>query len=170
VTSSVDDFRLQSPDYYYYLNQSQTYTVDGVDDRAEFNEVIQAMNTMGFSSDEQYEIFRTVAAVLWLGNVSFSQTEKDEAVVEDPSALEMFAYLIQSDSASCQKAICTRTISTGVGGRGSVYSVPQDAAGVRPSHITSFVVFNKQILTRHNTHTYTVFECAVDVLFVDVNG
>jgi myosin-1 len=124
-----NDFRLQSPDYYFYLNQSQTYGVDGVDDREQFQEVVQAMNTMGFSSDEQYEIFRTVAAVLWLGNVSFSQTEKDEAVVQDTSALEMFAYLVQSDAAACQKAICTRTISTGVGGRGSVYSVPQDAAG-----------------------------------------
>lgn len=46
--------------------------------------------------------------------------------------LEMFAYLIQSDIASCSKALCYRTISTGTQGRSarvSTYACPQNSEG-----------------------------------------
>lgn len=36
-----------SPDYYYYLNQSDTYQVEGTDDRSDFHE------TMVSARDEQ---------------------------------------------------------------------------------------------------------------------
>lgn len=29
-----------TPDYYYYLNQSDTYKVDGTDDRSDFTETL----------------------------------------------------------------------------------------------------------------------------------
>lgn len=29
-----------TPDYYYYLNQSETYKVDGTDDRSDFHETM----------------------------------------------------------------------------------------------------------------------------------
>ena len=29
-----------TPDYYYYLNQSDTYKVDGTDDRSDFSETL----------------------------------------------------------------------------------------------------------------------------------
>lgn len=31
-------------DYYYYLNQSGTYTVDGTDDKKEFEETLVSLN------------------------------------------------------------------------------------------------------------------------------
>lgn len=31
---------IMSPDYYYYLNQSETYKVDGTDDRSDFQETL----------------------------------------------------------------------------------------------------------------------------------
>ena len=31
---------LTSPDYYYYLNQSATYTVDGINDKKEFEDTM----------------------------------------------------------------------------------------------------------------------------------
>lgn len=31
---------LMTPDYYYYLNQSDTYKVDGTDDRSDFSETL----------------------------------------------------------------------------------------------------------------------------------
>jgi myosin-1 len=124
-----NDFRLQDPSYYNYLNQGATYTVDGMNDAEEFREVEQAMDTMGFSAEEKYEIFRLLSCILWLGNVTFTQNAKDEAQIADPGVVDMFAYLFQTDAQSVTAAICTRTISTGTAGRGSVYAVPQDAAG-----------------------------------------
>jgi myosin-1 len=32
------EFGLSSPDYFLYLSQSETYTVEGTDDRAEFKD------------------------------------------------------------------------------------------------------------------------------------
>lgn len=33
-----------TPDYYYYLNQSDTYKVEGTDDRSDFNETLVSAN------------------------------------------------------------------------------------------------------------------------------
>lgn len=33
-----------TPDYYYYLNQSDTYKVDGTDDRSDFSETMVSTN------------------------------------------------------------------------------------------------------------------------------
>jgi myosin-1 len=34
----AEEFGLQTPDYYFYLNQGKTYTVDGMDDNQEFQD------------------------------------------------------------------------------------------------------------------------------------
>lgn len=34
----TEEFGLQTPDYYNYLNQGRTYTVDGMDDNHEFQD------------------------------------------------------------------------------------------------------------------------------------
>ena len=41
------------------------------------------MNTVGISADEQNEIFRLVAGIASLGNVSFTETAKEEAVIDN---------------------------------------------------------------------------------------
>ena len=38
LPSFAESLGLTSPDYYYYLNQSATYRVDGLDDNKEFND------------------------------------------------------------------------------------------------------------------------------------
>ena len=41
------------------------------------------MDTMGITTEEQKEIFRLCFAILFLGNIQFSQNEKDEAFVSN---------------------------------------------------------------------------------------
>ena len=36
----AEDLGIAAPDYYYYLNQSGTYTVDDTDDEKDFQEVL----------------------------------------------------------------------------------------------------------------------------------
>lgn len=130
--SMRDAFRLQEPSYYNYLNQSGCYTVEGTNDVEEWNDVLKAMQVMGFSEEEKTEIFRLVASILWLGNITFADTEKEEAYIMNEDTLDLFAYLIQSDSNTCRNALVTRTIQTGTQGRSarlSTYGVPQNAAG-----------------------------------------
>lgn len=86
------------------------------------------MNTMGIDQNLQYEIFRLLAAILWLGNVQFTADESDHAVIADRRTLELFASLFGTDAAAVERSLLFRSISTGtgVGKKGSVYSVPQN--------------------------------------------
>lgn len=123
---------ITGPDYFHYLNQGKCYTVEGMDDTREFRDTVQAMNTIGISQSEQYDIWRVVMGILYLGNVWFNPTGKDGAEVADKQVVEMFAHLIQSDVASCSKSLCFRTISTGTQGRSarvSTYACPQNVEG-----------------------------------------
>ncbi|KAH8250789.1 hypothetical protein KR032_011453, partial [Drosophila birchii] len=50
--------------------------------------------TLGFSTDEVQTIWRTVAAILHLGNVEF-QTIEDELVITNKQHLQSTAKLLQ---------------------------------------------------------------------------
>ena len=41
---------------HHYLNQSTTTTIDGVDDKSEFDQTVKAMGTCGFSENDQADI------------------------------------------------------------------------------------------------------------------
>lgn len=45
-------------------------TIPGVSDQDEWNSLIEAFATMGFSDEEQFSILRTIAAILHLGNIA----------------------------------------------------------------------------------------------------
>eukprot|EP01132_Coremiostelium_polycephalum_P007665 gene7665-9430_t len=129
-----NELRIESPDKFNYLSASGCYNVDGVDDAQEFKEVVQAMKVIGLSDSEQKEVWRLVIAILYLGNIGFKNNAKDEAQIDPSSkkALENFAYLMQTDVHSCEKALCYRTISTGTQGRSarvSTYACPQNSEG-----------------------------------------
>ncbi|ETI23360.1 hypothetical protein G647_05161 [Cladophialophora carrionii CBS 160.54] len=51
-------------------------TIGGVSDRDEWNTLIEAFHIMNFSEKEQMAIFRTVAAILHLGNVGVRQESR----------------------------------------------------------------------------------------------
>ncbi|XP_006869067.1 PREDICTED: unconventional myosin-If [Chrysochloris asiatica] len=64
---------LMTPDYYYYLNQSDTYKVDGTDDRSDFSETLNAMQVIGIPPNAQQLVLQLVAGILHLGNISFCE-------------------------------------------------------------------------------------------------
>ncbi|EXJ79851.1 myosin heavy chain [Capronia epimyces CBS 606.96] len=51
-------------------------TIGGVSDRDEWNTLIEAFHIMNFSEKEQMAVFKTIAAVLHLGNVSVRQESR----------------------------------------------------------------------------------------------
>eukprot|EP01114_Cavostelium_apophysatum_P003671 TRINITY_DN1374_c0_g3_i1.p1 TRINITY_DN1374_c0_g3~~TRINITY_DN1374_c0_g3_i1.p1 ORF type:complete len:1131 (-),score=356.14 TRINITY_DN1374_c0_g3_i1:89-3481(-) len=127
---------ITNADYFHYLNQGQCYTVEGTDDRAEFQDTMNAMTCMNISQGEQQEILRLLMGILYLGNIYFKAGGKDDAQIVEKQVVEMFAYLIQSDPASCTKSLCYRTISTGTQGKSarvSTYNCPQNVQGAEYS-------------------------------------
>lgn len=69
--SMKQDFLLENLDVedFAYTRDGHD-TIAGVSDRDEWDSLIEALNVMGFSEQEQMSILRTVAAVLHLGNIT----------------------------------------------------------------------------------------------------
>ncbi|KAL9049654.1 MAG: hypothetical protein Q9162_007115, partial [Coniocarpon cinnabarinum] len=120
-----DLFGIQQPQTYLYTSASKCYDVNGIDDGADFKDVLQAMQTIRIPQSEQDDIFRMLSAVLWLGNVTFREDDQGNAAIADQSVIDFVAYLLEVQSADVHKALTIRIMETSRGGRrGSVYEVP----------------------------------------------
>ncbi len=96
-----------------------------MDDAADFQETLEAMRVIGLAQSEQDEIFRMLAAVLWIGNVQFTEDSSGNAAVSDSTVVDFIAYLMEVEPAHVSKALTLRVVETSRGGRrGSVYDVP----------------------------------------------
>ena len=70
-----------------------------------------------------------LAAILWLGNVTFRENEEGNAAVADQSVIDFVAYLLEVEASHVNKALTQRVVETQRGGRrGSVYDVPLNIA------------------------------------------
>lgn len=127
--SYKESFGIQGPESYLYTSKSKCYNVDGIDDVKDFAETLEAMRVVGLSQQEQDEVFRCLASILWLGNIQFREDEQGNAAIVDSSVTDFVAYLLGVDSAAVDKAVTQRIMETSRGGRrGSVYEVPLNPA------------------------------------------
>jgi hypothetical protein len=62
---TVENFGIQGPESYVYTSKSGCLDVASIDDKEDFAETLKAMNVVGLSADEQEQIFRCLAMVLW---------------------------------------------------------------------------------------------------------
>uniref|UniRef100_A0A452UFH2 Myosin IF n=1 Tax=Ursus maritimus TaxID=29073 RepID=A0A452UFH2_URSMA len=106
---------LMTPDYYYYL-QSDTYKVDGTDDRSDFSETLNAMQVIGIPPNVQQLVLQLVAGILHLGNISFCE-DGNYARVESVDLLAFPAYLLGIDSGRLQEKLTSRKMDSRWGGR-----------------------------------------------------
>ncbi|KYK56697.1 myosin-5 [Drechmeria coniospora] len=105
------DFGIQKPETYVYTNRSKCFDVDGIDDVADFQDTLNAMNVIGLAQSEQDEIFRMLAAVLWIGNIQFQEDESGYAAVADQSVVDFAAYLLQVTPEQLVHAITIRILT-----------------------------------------------------------
>lgn len=99
---------------YKYLKQSNCYSIDGVDDAERFRTVMEALDIVHISKEDQDSVFAMLAAVLWLGNISFTVIDNEnhvEAVSDE--GLHNVAKLIGCDVLALQLALSTRKMRVG---------------------------------------------------------
>ncbi|GKV00049.1 hypothetical protein SLEP1_g12804 [Rubroshorea leprosula] len=112
----AERYKLGHPSQFHYLNQSKTYELDGVSSAEEYMKTRRAMDIVGISNEDQEAIFRTLAAILHLGNIEFSPgKEHDSSVVKDQKSsfhMQMAADLFMCDVNLLLSTLCTRTIQT----------------------------------------------------------
>ncbi|KAL4591021.1 hypothetical protein LXL04_003969 [Taraxacum kok-saghyz] len=111
-----EKFKVGNPRTFHYLNQSNFYELNGVDESEEYFATRKAMDVVGISSDEQDAIFRVVAAILHLGNIEFDKgSEPDSSKPKDDKAnfhLTTAAELFMCDRTALEDSFCTRVIVT----------------------------------------------------------
>ncbi|NXP85535.1 MYO15 protein, partial [Passerina amoena] len=106
---------LQGAETYYYLNQGGNCEIPGKDDAEDFRRLLNTMEVLNFSVDEQNSIFRILSSVLHLGNVYFEKYETDcqeIATVVSATEIRTVAELLQVSPEGLQKAITFKVTET----------------------------------------------------------
>lgn len=79
----LEKLLLENTVYDYTFVKSSNKSIDGVDDAAEFKTVLEAMDVMNISPDEQLEFLRVVSVILHLGNITYVADREDQAEFSD---------------------------------------------------------------------------------------
>ncbi|CAA0815254.1 Myosin-6 [Striga hermonthica] len=112
----IQKYKLANPRTFHYLNQSNCYELDGLDDGKEYIATRKAMDTVGISAEEQDAIFRVIAAILHLGNIEFMKgKEIDSSMPKDEKSwfhLRTAAELFMCDAKALEDSLCKRVIVT----------------------------------------------------------
>ncbi|KAH9771778.1 Myosin-1 [Citrus sinensis] len=110
----LEKLNLMSAKEYKYLRQSSCYSINGVDDAEQFRIVVEALDIVHVSKEDQESVFAMLAAVLWLGNVSFTVIDNENHVepVADEGLITV-AKLIGCDIGELKLALSTRKMRVG---------------------------------------------------------
>ena len=105
---------------YAYLSNSSCAKIAGVDDASSYRELKAALLGVGTSEADVRDIFRVVAAVMWLGNVTFVEEAvdgEDNAARVAPGkgaeALEIASDLLGVSSERLESSFVTRKLRAG---------------------------------------------------------
>ncbi|XP_057961976.1 myosin-1 [Malania oleifera] len=109
-----EKLNLKGANEYKYLRQSNCFSINGVDDAELFHIVVEALDIVHVSKEDQESVFAMLAAVLWLGNVSFTVIDSENHVeaVEDEGLISV-AELIRCNVEELKLALSTRKMRVG---------------------------------------------------------
>lgn len=106
--------KLKEAQDYNYLNQSGCLDIHDVVDAHKFQSLKEAFNTLRIYKESQEQIFEMLAAVLWLGNISFQVIDNENhAEVVDNEAVTNAASLIGCSVQDLMLTLSTRKIQAG---------------------------------------------------------
>lgn len=90
----ISDYLLEDFKCYRYLTHGGV-SINGVDDGEEFQNTIKAMQIMNISNDDLQSVFRTISAVLQMGNMQFKQERNsDQATLPDDTVAQKVCHLL----------------------------------------------------------------------------
>lgn len=97
---------LEPPEKYRYLgNGPCRLKTDPRSMKESCEELINALNLVGFLEEEQDDMFRILAGVLTMGQIEIDTNENDEAFVRDKEILENVANILELDSTQLEKML-----------------------------------------------------------------
>ncbi|KAG7474180.1 unconventional myosin-Ie-like [Solea senegalensis] len=117
-----ENLGVTTPDYYSYLNQSGTFTVEDIDDKKEFTDTMAAMSVVGLTVEDQDSVLQIIAGILHLGNINFRE-ENNYAVVESQDFLAFPAFLLGIPQDGVCSKLTSRVMDSKWGGKSESISV-----------------------------------------------
>ncbi|KAJ3102617.1 cytochrome c oxidase subunit 1 [Phlyctochytrium planicorne] len=118
-------YRLSQASDYHYLSQSGCTEIPGVNDKRQFEGLKLAMMVLNMGPPEIEGIFRTLSAILSIGNVNFKEDASKESVrIANPEVVEIVSDLLGVDRSKLNETMCFRRLSV----RNEVTMVPLKAA------------------------------------------
>uniref|UniRef100_A0A673BNU9 Unconventional myosin-Id n=1 Tax=Sphaeramia orbicularis TaxID=375764 RepID=A0A673BNU9_9TELE len=83
-----------------------------INDSADFKAVADAMKVIGFTGDEIQTVYKIVATILHLGNLTFG-VDGDVTLIENSKLVSVIKDLLSTKEENVQKALLYRTVATG---------------------------------------------------------
>lgn len=104
---------LEKASTFHYINQSGCYKLDGVDDRKSFEELCLALQILQVTPDMATGIFKVLAAILWIGNLSFQDSENEacQLTQQDVPITKIIAHLLGLNDAQIKRLTTIRQIN-----------------------------------------------------------
>ena len=100
------------PNLYAYLKDSNK-VINGVDDSKEFRDLVNSFKIMGFTSQEQTEIFRVMSAILNIGNIELGSERSDQARILNVTQAERVCHLLGINSEQFVKGLLRPRVKAG---------------------------------------------------------
>uniref|UniRef100_A0A665W3J0 Myosin ID n=1 Tax=Echeneis naucrates TaxID=173247 RepID=A0A665W3J0_ECHNA len=83
-----------------------------INDGADFKAVADAMKVIGFTGDEIQTVYKILAAILHLGNLTFG-VDGDVTLIENTKLVSVLRELLSTKEENVEKALLYRTVATG---------------------------------------------------------
>ncbi|KAI1096852.1 putative myosin MYO2 [Rostrohypoxylon terebratum] len=106
------DLTLLPVEQFDYLNQGNSPTIDGMDDKAEFIATKSSLKTIGVDETQQSGIFNLLAGLLHLGNVKIGASRNDSVLAPTEPSLERACSILGIDATNFAKWIVKKQLVT----------------------------------------------------------
>ena len=114
-------YMLEPAKSFHYINQSGCYTLSDVDDAKKFDELRLAMQVLNIPTETLDGIFSVLSAVLWIGNLTFEETDKETCKLtkNDQKVVAKIAALLGIQEAQTARVCTIRQINV----KGNITSI-----------------------------------------------
>lgn len=102
------------PEQYNVLNKTRLQ-IDGVDDLTEWRLLKDALGVVGFTTEEQFELFRVIATILHIGNITLVGSSADQAFLppESQPVAERVCHLLGISVKEFMKSVLSPKVRAG---------------------------------------------------------
>ncbi|CAG8656831.1 3712_t:CDS:2, partial [Cetraspora pellucida] len=97
----------------YRFTKNSLKDIEGVNDSTEYQTLVDAMNVVGISENEQIDLFRVVSAVLHLGNIEVASSRNDQAQIYETTTSENVCNLLGIPIAEFTKGLLNPQVKAG---------------------------------------------------------